>query len=238
MLFRSVVAGLVLDFEGTYWLGVEWSKVLAKHSVAGPIHMREFGPDGQFRNVTHENRRALFSDLVRLINSNKLISLAATLTAEQYRRHFARVTKQSMYGACFTNLMTLVGVAMEIHGSHRWPLDYVLDDGNAYKKHIIEGSPVLLKAYPRVTRIAFESDDNVNALQAADVLSWAVRRNLSGSNFDHGFEPVKELFDEHHLNFEYKEQWMQEIVEKIRAAEATFGANSAETAKGLTKRLD
>ena len=130
----AVVAGLVLDFEGTYWLSVEWSKFLAQHGVSGPIHMKEFGPDGRFKHVTHENRRALFSGLVRLINSNKLISLAATLTAEQYRRHFARVTKQSMYGACFTNLMTLVGVAMKIHGPHRWPLDYVLDDGNAYKK--------------------------------------------------------------------------------------------------------
>jgi hypothetical protein len=28
------------------------------------------------------------------------------------------------------------------------------------------------------------------------------------------------LFDENHLNFEYREQWMREIIEKIRGAEA------------------
>ncbi len=42
-----------------------------------------------------------------------------------------------------------------------------LDDGNAYKKQIVESKAVLLKGFPRVTTLEFLSDDNVSALQAA-----------------------------------------------------------------------
>jgi hypothetical protein len=92
---------------------------------------------------------------------------------------------------------------------------------SAEEAHINEGSSVSLRAYPRVTRIEFQSDDDVNALQAADVLSWAVRRDLSGGSFEHGFEPIRDLFEELHLNFEYKEEWMLGVAERIRAAEAS-----------------
>jgi Protein of unknown function (DUF3800) len=215
----AVVAGLLLDCKGTFWLSVEWAKVLAKHGIVGPIHMREFTPNGRFRDVTHDIRRALFGDLVSVITSNRLVTLAATLAADQYRRHFAGLTTLSMYGACFANLMMLVGAALRIHGPHRWPLEYVLDCGNPFRQHVIEGSQVLLRAYPGVTRIEFQSDDDVTALQAADVLSWAVRRDLSGGTFEHGFEPIRGLFEEHHLNFDYTE--MRAVAERIRAAEGS-----------------
>jgi hypothetical protein len=217
----AVLAGLVLDWEGVFWLSCQWNQALAKHNITGPIHMREFTPNGRFREVSHDNRRALFSDLVKIITSNKLVSLAY-----QYRLHFDGLSKLSMYGACFVNLMTLVGEAVKVHGPHRWPLDYILDSGNSYKHHIVEGSPVLLKAYPRVTRIDFQSDDQVCALQAADVLSWAVRRDLSNGSFHHGFEPIRELFDAYHSNFEYKPEWMQGVAEKIRIAERQAVDNS------------
>jgi hypothetical protein len=150
----------------------------------------------------------LSAPVVYYYSALDIMTAAATLTADQYRRHFSGLTKLSMYGACFSNLMTLIGEALSIHGPHRWPLSFVLDDGNRYKKHIIEGKPVLSKAYPRVGGIEFLSDHNVYALQAADVLSWAVRRDLSGGTFGPGFEPLKGLFDEHHLNFNYEEEWM------------------------------
>lgn len=230
----AVVASVVLDDPGSFWLDVEWTKVREKHGIDGAIHMREFTPDGLFKSLTHAERRALFADLVKVIRTNKLVTLAATLTAEQYRRHFTGLTKLSMYGACFANLMTLVGEAMRIYGSHRWPLCYVLDGGNQYRKHIKEGLPFFLRAYPQVAGIAFESDDNFSALQAADVLSWAVRRQLSGANFGHGFEPIQELFDEQHLDFEYKEEWMQGVAETIRAAESSPVDSSASKPESLT----
>jgi hypothetical protein len=223
----AVLAGLILDWKGIFWLDAEWKQILEKHGIVGPIHMREFNPHGCFRDISRDKRRALFADLVKVITSNKLVSLASTLTSGQYRLHFAGLSKLSMYGACFVNLMTLVGEALRVHGPHHWPLDYILDSGNAYKSHVVEAYPVLIKAYPRVTRIDFQSDDQLEALQAADVLSWAIRRDLSGGSFQHGFEPLRDLFDEQHLNFEYKEEWMQGVAEKIRIAEGQIVDNFA-----------
>jgi hypothetical protein len=216
-----------LDHKGSFWLDVEWDKVKKSYGIDKAIHMREFTPNGEFGDLNHDTRRALLSDLVSVINQNKLLSVAATLTSDQYRRHFKGITKLSMYAACFTNLALLSAIAIEKHGPHRWPLSFILDDGNNYRSHIIESKAIILGSFPRVTDIRFLSDEQVNALQAADVLSWVVRRDLSGGAFNHGFKPLKDLFDEQHLNFEYEEEWMREIAEKIRAIESQTVDNSA-----------
>jgi Protein of unknown function (DUF3800) len=215
----AVVAGLLLDGKGFFWLGQEWDKILERHKITGPIHMREFGPDGRFKDLSHDDRRTLFGDLVKAINEHKLMSTAGTLTSDLYRQTFRGVTKLSMYAACFCNVAMVCGIGLEKRGQHRWPLAFTLDKGNNYKAQIIESKPVIMKTFPRVSRICFDSDDNVVALQAADVLSWAVRRDLSGT-FAHGFEPLKDLFDLQHLNVEYKEEWMKGVAEKIKRAES------------------
>jgi hypothetical protein len=70
-----VVAGLVLDNPGSFWLGVEWAKILNRHGVTGPIHMREFTPHGEFKHLVRNARRALFTDLVRADNQRGLFQL-------------------------------------------------------------------------------------------------------------------------------------------------------------------
>jgi hypothetical protein len=216
----AVLAGLVLDDPGYFWLDVEWSQILRRHRIEHPIHMREFTPNGLFKALTHDARRALFTELVSAINQHKLMSLGATITAAQYRQHFDGLTKFSMYAACFSNFVMLSGQGVKTYGTHRWPLSYFLDDGNAYKAQIREGESVLLKAFPGIASIDFLSDSNVNALQAADVVSCAVRRHLSGDGFRHGLEPLESLFGEYHLVLDYKEEWMRDVAAKIRAVES------------------
>jgi hypothetical protein len=211
----AVVAGLLFDHQGAFWLDVEWAKILARHGISA-MHMREFRP----RDVCSGNAAGLFVDIVHAIRVHKLLSAAATLTADQYRESFKGVTKWSMYGACFCNLTLLMGVGLDKHGPHRWPLSFVLDDGNPYKQDIIEGKPVTLAMFPRVASIDFRSDKSVSLLQAADVLSWAVRRDLSGKGFPAWAEPLKGLFDGQHLNFNYEAGWMKDVAQKLRDAEA------------------
>jgi hypothetical protein len=49
----AVVAGLLLDSPGCFWFDVEWSKTLRRYGITGPIHMREFTPDGRFHYSFH-----------------------------------------------------------------------------------------------------------------------------------------------------------------------------------------
>jgi hypothetical protein len=204
----AVVGGVVVEPSGYYWLDVEWNKALTKHQITGPIHMREFTPHGKFKDVSPVARTALFTDLVRAINENKLLSVGATLTSDEYRQQFPPdLTKFSMYGACLANLLMVVSGGMDIYGKHRWPLAFILDDGNAYKQHILDGLPHFLKAFPRIFDVSFASDHNMVALQAADVLAWTVRRRLSGGHFGSGFEPLLDLLSVYHMNFNYEDEW-------------------------------
>jgi hypothetical protein len=66
---------------------------------------------------------------------------------------------------------------------------------------------------------------------------WEASRFTSGCIVgipDNGFEPIQELFDEEHLDFEYKEEWMQGVAETIRAAESSPVDNSASKPESLT----
>jgi hypothetical protein len=210
----AVVGGLLLRFKDFTWLDVEWRKVQSKHGITHPIHMREFGPDGDFAETSADARRRLFADLVSVINEHKVASVAVTLDAEKYRRVFTGITNLSMYGACFAQLAIINDVYARKNDYHE-PIPYVLNDGNSGKSHIAEAKRAL--ALPSVKTIEFCSDTFLCALQAADVVSWSVRRRLAGQ-FPSGLEPLQGLFNEHHLDLEYNEELMVGVADSIRNA--------------------
>jgi hypothetical protein len=210
----AVVGGLLLRPEDFFWLDVEWRRVQSKHGIMYPVHMREFTPNGVFRGISAAERRRLFVDLVRIINEHKLASVAATLVTATYRRVFNGITNLSMYGACFAQLALMNDVEARLNDYHE-PIPYVLDDGNPYKKDIIEARGTL--ALPSLETIEFCSDASLCALQAADVVSWSVRRKLAG-RFLSEFEPLLGLFDKHHLDLDYGEEWMVGVADSNRKA--------------------
>jgi hypothetical protein len=179
--------------------------------------MREFGPHGIFKGISADGRLCLFADLVCIINEHKRASVAATLVTEICRRVFKGITKLSMYGACFAQLAMMNDVESRLN-DHCELIRYVLDDGNIYKKDIIEAKGIL--ALPSLKTIEFCSDTSLCALQAADVVTWIVRRRLAG-HFPSGFEPLQGLFDKHHLDLDYKEEWMVGVADSIRKAEGS-----------------
>jgi hypothetical protein len=161
--------------------------------------------------------QGLFADLVSVINEHKVASVAATLDAETYRRVFTGVTKLSMYGACFAQLAIINDIYARKNDYHE-PIPYVLDRGNSYQSHITEAKLTL--ALPSLKTIDFCSDTSQCALQAADVITWSVRRRLAG-HFPSGFEPLQQLFDGHHRDIEYNEEWMVGVADSMRKAEGS-----------------
>ncbi len=195
---------------------MQWTKILAHYGITTPIHLKEFAPHGKFKDVSHNQRRRLFVELVGAINEHKLMSLAATLASDTYHGVFDGVSDLSMYGACFANLVMFAGVGARRHTPNHLPLSYMLDDGNSYKKDIVETKTVFDKTDLAFGKMEFSTDSQLTALQAADVVTWAVRRRLSGQ-FAHGFEPLQALFDEHHFDFDYQEDWMRGVAAKLQA---------------------
>ncbi len=180
--------------------------------------MNEFGVHGRLKDVTPAARGALFTDLVKVINDSKLSSVAATLTSEEYRKAFAGVSTFSMYGTCFVQLAKLISVGARVRG-YTGSIPFVLDTGNPYQHQILEAYSFLARHKEKfdlnVGALAFDSDHNLAALQAADVIAWSIRRRLAAT-FKNGFEPLAELFVERHVEQEYKEEWMTQVSKTIR----------------------
>jgi hypothetical protein len=182
--------------------------------------MMEFGNHGTLAHLRSEERRALFTDIVPIINRNKVFSVASTLSAANYRKHFDDLTGVSMYGASFVQVAMINGTGFRSVGK-KDPIKYRLDDGNSYTLDVVEAHKHLLEneiLHPvSMGDLDFDSDHNCAALQAADVVAWSVRRRLA-SALKSGFEPLANLFhDDHHIEVEYKEEWMKGVADSLRA---------------------
>jgi hypothetical protein len=219
----AVVGGLILTMKQFFWLDEEWRKCLDLHNIPWPLHMKEFGSHGKLQGVRSEARRDLFTDLAGIINDNKTMSVASTLGSEQYRRAFDGVTGLSMYGASFVQLAMINGTGARM-GDYRDPIAYLLDTGNPYKHDAVDAHSFLVgdeDKYPlNMGTLAFDSDNKLSALQAADVVSWSVRRKLA-SELKSGFEPLAELFDSSHIEVAYEEEWMLGVAAALRGKMGT-----------------
>jgi len=219
----AVLGGVVLQGDGFLWLDHAWGKMLVKHSIQPPLHMKEFGQHGRFKHLSHEQRRALFTDLTWIINDNKNASIGTILTTEQYKKHFLPFVSEkqlSVYGLCFLLAAMLMGRYTEIEG-YCTPIPYVLDTGNKYRTQVDAVHAFIVEDFQKVHPVnmgslTFDTDDNVRALQAADVVAWSVRRNIT-ANFNGGFEPLLGIFDERHIAQPLEEDWLIEIAEAIQA---------------------
>lgn len=211
----AVVGGVMLDKSQFFWLDVAWRKCLDKHHIPWPLHMRDFGPRGKLKNLRSEERRALFKDVTKVINNNKAFSIVSTLNSDQYRVDFADLSELSMYGACFANLVMFNGLGAEM-AQYRADIPYVLDTGNAYKHHIIDAHDLLRKSDLKTGTLAFDFDEALAALQAADVISWTQRRKQA-AELKSGFEPLVDILNDRHFEASYKPEWMAKVANALRA---------------------
>jgi hypothetical protein len=216
----AVVGGIMLDREKFTWLGMAWERVLAKHHVAAPLHMKKF-PTG----MPVQDKRAFFSDLVTVINRHKILSIAATLTTADFESHLAGVFDKrkvmGVYGMCFLLVVAMNSrIATGLRGTRRTP--FLMDTGNPYKHHVMLAHESAIEmqnagiADWKLGALAFDTDTNIVALQAADVIAWAVRRQIT-NGFGEGLEPLEGLFNGDHISEAFSAGTMTELGDSIRA---------------------
>lgn len=161
-------------------------------------------PYGKFIGMHKEIKVALFNEIANVINARKYMSVSAAL------RH--RIFKDSVplnvyrgalsgYAAAFIAM-----VNMNIHIAHEanYPerINYVVDSGNPFAEQL-RLAHLMAMAQENQNRggfktgaLLFDSDDNVTALQAADVIAWTARRKHSGSGLTGEFLPLEEILKE------------------------------------------
>src|SRR5579872_439993 len=184
--------------------------MLTRHKVEPPLHMKKLPP-----NI---DRKALFVDAVNLINKYKGASLAATLSTATFDKHFGILFKErkvmGVYGMCF-----MLGVVMSSkfaeEAKYQGDIPLVMDTGNVYRRHIVDAHRSAVASNDRyhLGRLSFATD-NLNALQAADMISWSARRDLT-KGLTNEFAPLLGLFDNRHWSQPVADSVMAELARKL-----------------------
>jgi Protein of unknown function (DUF3800) len=216
----AVVGGLLLNKSGFRIFQDEWDGMLATHKVPY-IHMKEFGRHGKLGNLDEDESFTLLADAVAIINSYKIRSMAAVLTTAEYDANFQDLIgtrkDMSLYCMCFI-LCVVVNHKVAEAAEYYERIPFLMDEGNNYAPHVLKAHKTALKfqkeKFLNMGELTFEDDEEIKPLQAADMISWAVRRKTRGV-LDKGFQPLTELFDAKHAEAPFQTEYLRELAESL-----------------------
>jgi Protein of unknown function (DUF3800) len=198
---RVVMGGPVFLQKDFYSLHYEWDRIVALHRVQGPIHMKEFArPNGRLAYLTDDERRAIFSDLVYLINTQKAWSLTIEVDHLEFQQFFPLKEYRGLFGAvplAFIWGMVLNGSIMRTLDAKYRKMAYMVakssDNPSIVDSHSFMQSYEENAGLDHTGSLTFETPRGINALQAADMVAWANRRKCVGMGFTQGYEPLELL---------------------------------------------
>jgi hypothetical protein len=196
--------------------------------------MKEFGrPHGRFANISDYRRRQFFVEAAHLINTHKILSVGATLSTDEYRRLMPQKVREkfSVYAMCFL-LSLMMNHKLAEHQGYTKKVSFILDRGNPNAQHVRQGHAMAMLwqksgQFLHAGSLTFADDEDLCALQAADVIAWGVRRRVTGVPFGHAFSPIEGILDEnlHHAEKAWTEEWLREVgestlksIERLEAA--------------------
>src|SRR3954454_22061348 len=196
----AVVGGLVLDRTNFLRLNTKWNRMLNKFNLHPSIHMKDFGKDGRFGSMPEDVRRRILSRASKIIIDHNIFTIAATLEHADYRNVFPKDfnDKLSQYALCFLACV-LGNHKIATHNNYTDPAGFVVDAGTQYSSQIVAAHRELYQNQESgghsvsLGSLTIADDKRVTALQAADVVCWAVRRQATSYPFNNGFEPVEEI---------------------------------------------
>ncbi|MGA8573528.1 MAG: DUF3800 domain-containing protein [Desulfobaccales bacterium] len=221
----TVVAGLLLNKYNLKLFEDIWPALLKDHNVKPILHMKDFAnPKLPYKWWDYEKKYALFADVVAIINKLKIHSVAATINQSQFNTIMNQDIKETMgiYAMCYMACVFTTHKMAE-HSKYYDNIAFILDLGTRNTDHVIRAHRGLVNIQKKtpslignIGTIAFEDDERVVALQAADIIAWGVRRRLAGLPFRMGYEPIPLLLTEDdHLQYPWESKDFQEIKEHI-----------------------
>jgi len=160
-------------------------------------------PHGKHIGIPIEMKVSLFRDVTALINRHKLYSISVGVQNEEYFEAMPEEARKDLISpyafAFYCAVLTNKGVVKRSQ-SGLVRIAYLIDKGCAHRDHLEQAhthAQILEKEHQEkhIGAIAFDSDDYVPVLQAADVISWAVRRKQAYGILSDEFEPLNEVIE-------------------------------------------
>lgn len=216
---HAVIGGLLIFRRGFLEFEDAWERMLVHHGIHDGLHMKEFWrPHGRLAGISDCCRRELFIEACHLISKYRAVTIAATLSNDEYRASVPEEVRKnfSVYAMCF-NLTVVMTHKLAEANNYTDPIPIILDSGNPYKSHVVRAHEFMQKrfqkfAYLHLGSLTFDDDKVLGILQAADLIAWGTRRRVSGVSFSGGFEPIKELLtsdEKYHAEIPWKTEWLK-----------------------------
>lgn len=193
--------------------------MLSVHGIVPPLHMKEFGQHGECAGISECCRRELFLEVRDLVRSHSICTIAATLSNSEYEGMIQPEARDSysVYAMCY--IMALMMNHKLASDRYAGEIPIIFDKGNPNSNFIREAHAAALELQKSGTflhagALCFDDDAEFGSLQAADVIAWGVRRELSNAPFPPGMEPIKDLLaPEAGHN---KNAWKSELLAMLR----------------------
>lgn len=164
---HAVVGGMLITRKRFLEFEDQWDKLLQGHGVQPPLHMKEFGKNGRFGNMSAWCRKELIDEAVGLISLYRVGSISISLSNEEFKKNFSSQIRDKfgVYGMCFT-LFAMAAHEAAKKNNYTERIPYILDDGNPYKHHVVAAHSNML-AFQRAGH-----DFNVGSLTLDDDAVW------------------------------------------------------------------
>lgn len=184
-----------------------WSKMLRPYRVDQPLHMTDFIGNGRYVLMPSEMKLALFTKVTKLIMDHRLYSLSVAVPQVDFRSLLSADVCRQLIGPY---AMAFFCVVMQTHdiaarsAFYAEPVSYLIDTGFAFQNQLTQAHRAIVESYRKkredcfVGAMAFDSDDRVPALQAADMIAWAARKRAIDGDLPPQFIPINELFKDFH----------------------------------------
>jgi hypothetical protein len=179
-----------------------WRRALDRYGVKPPFKVKALAKIGLYP----EMRRALLQELVGIVNHHKFYSLSVLVPQEEFKALLSMEVYRrllSPYTFAFLSAVMVNHMEMERIGKHspeqRAIVNYLHDTDNRYERQLRAGYKLIVEWQERYRpsihtgAMATDSDDNVSALQASDMIAWIVNRK-STTGLTEEFEGIEDLF--------------------------------------------
>lgn len=215
---HAVVGGMLISRKRFLEFEDQWDELLRGHGVEPPLHMKEFGKDGRFANLSACCRKQLIDEAVSLITIYRVGSISISLSNSDFKKNFPAKGRKKfgVYGMCFSLfVMATHGAAKSNHYTERIP--YILDDGNPHKHHVLVAHSNIMKLQRageefNVGSLTLDDDAVWGMLQAADLISWGARRRASALPIAKPFESINKIFRAKcHIEDGWRPEWLKQL---------------------------
>ena len=161
--------------------------MLSERKMEPPLHMKDFVGMGKYAGWYPEFKRELFLAASKIINELKFYSVAVVVSRDDFEAELAEEVRKTLIGpyafAFFCAVLSNLS-AIEHSKYFEGKISYLVDLGSGFPEQLRAAHTLIVNAQKgtagefRIGTFAQDTDTNVPALQAADVIAWSFAENI------------------------------------------------------------